>query len=121
MVKSHTSYSVKIITDFFVSLFFFPLWWYTKGLVKIVKGLISYLKEREKSLALFVWVKNIFTPMYGESDWQGKIISFIVRVAQIIIRGIAMFIILITAILFLAFWLLLPLIVVYGILFQIFY
>ncbi len=120
MTNSYTVYGAKIIGEFFTSLLFFPLWWYTKGLVKLVKGLIDFLREREKGLAFFVWLKNIFTPMYGESDWQGKIISFLVRVVQIFFRGLAVFLYLVIVLVTLVFWLTLPGFVAYGIMFQIF-
>lgn len=37
--------------------------------------------------AVGVWVRNIFTPMFGQYDWQSRMVSFIVRVGNIIVRG----------------------------------
>jgi len=42
-------------------------------------------------LAIGVWTKNIFVPMFGMHDWQSRIISFFMRVVQIIGRSIALF------------------------------
>ena len=41
-------------------------------------------------LAIGVWTKNIFVPMFGMHDWQSRIISFFMRVVQIIGRSIAL-------------------------------
>lgn len=42
-----------------------------------------------KSMAVGVWVKNIFVPMFGQRDWQSRIISFVMRVVNIIGRSFA--------------------------------
>ena len=41
-------------------------------------------------LAIKVWIKNIFVPMFGMHDWQSRIISFFMRVVQIIGRAIVL-------------------------------
>ncbi|HAL50060.1 MAG: hypothetical protein UU40_C0006G0033 [Candidatus Uhrbacteria bacterium GW2011_GWD2_41_121] len=80
----------------------FPFWWYTHGLVFVARGGWGWISGYAKSLALNVWVKNLFVPMYGMYDWQSRIISFFMRVAQIIGRAIGVFILIILVVLFLA-------------------
>lgn len=70
----------------------FPIWWYTHGLVFVAKGGWSWIAGYSKTLALSVWMKNLFVPMYGLYDWQSRIISFLMRVAQIIARAIGVLI-----------------------------
>ncbi len=112
-------YSAKILTEFFLKFVYFPFWWYFGGLILLIKALLRFLLNRQKSLALFVWIKNIFKPMYGQYDWQGVLISIIVRIFQIIIRGIIMiFWIALSGAIFL-FWLALPPLIVYEIIYQI--
>ena len=36
-----------------------------------------------------VWIRNIFVPMYGSDDIAGRIISFFMRVAMIVLRSSA--------------------------------
>jgi hypothetical protein len=119
MRKNVTSYSLAILFDLISNILFFPLWWYTKGFLKLLSGLKNFLARQEKSLAFSIWLKNIFTPMYGQNDIVGFLISFAVRLVQIIFRGIAMIFWLIIAILIIIFWLLLPFGVFYLIILQI--
>ncbi len=113
-------YSLKIVTELIGDVIFFPLWWYTKGLFDLVKRQIQFLKNREKGLALSVWVKNIFKPMFGQSDWQGLLISIVMRIFQIIVRSIAMVFWVLTSLIVLVFWLSMPVFIFYQIIFQAF-
>lgn len=113
-------YSIKILAELLIDVFYFPVWWYSRGLARTARALADFLADRERSLALFVWIKNIFKPMYGQYNWQGHLISFFVRLTQIIVRGAIMIVWLLVAILIFVIWLLLPLLVIYEIIFQLF-
>lgn len=108
----------KIMSQFIFDILYFPLWWYTSGLLKTLRWGKSFLSIRLRVSGLGVWVKNIFTPMYGQTDWAGMIISFIVRVIQIIVRSSIMIFWIIFTIMTIALWLILPLIIFYQIIFQ---
>lgn len=54
----------------------------------MAKGGATWIASYAKSLALRVWIKNLFVPMYGMYDWQSRLISFFMRLAQIVFRGI---------------------------------
>lgn len=97
---------------------YFPVWWYGRGLVNLVMSIINFLADKQKFLALFVWVKNIFRPMYAQYDWQGMLISFFMRLAQIIFRSIVMLFWLIMSLVVVIFWILFPAFVIYEIIFQ---
>ncbi|MBU4375295.1 hypothetical protein KKH38_02205 [Patescibacteria group bacterium] len=112
-------YGTKILAELVRDIAFFPLWWYTTGLVKMIGWAKRFLSDRLKSLALLVWIKNIHRPMYGQYDWQGILISFFMRLIQIIVRSIVMLFWLVFVAAVLLFWLALPLAVVYEIVFQI--
>ena len=111
-------YASKIILDLLKDIFFFPIWWYSYGVFEFTKNLFYFLKNKLKSLALIIWIKNIFVPMYGQYDFMGHVISFLVRLFQIIFRTIFMIFWLLLALTLLFLWLSLPLIVVYEIIFQ---
>lgn len=117
-VKNPALYLIKILVLEAKDLLVFPLWWYTGGFLGLLGGLKEFLSDSERSLAFFVWVKNIFVPMYGQSDWQGKIISLFIRVIQIIFRGFALLVMAIFALAIAAIWLILPLLIIYQVLFQ---
>ena len=48
-------------------------------IAELVRHLKDFLDSKEKSLALFVWVKNLFVSMYGQRDFWGALISFVMR------------------------------------------
>lgn len=112
-------YSGKILAELGRDILYFPVWWYAHGLLELIDKLIIFIKNREKGLALSVWVKNIFRPMYGQTDWQGKLISFGFRIFEIIARGIIMLFWLIFVLIIIFVWIILPIFVVYEIIFQI--
>ena len=112
-------YGTKILAKLVKDIAFFPLWWYTTGLIKMISWVKGFLSDRLKSLALLVWIKNIHRPMYGQYDWQGVLISFFMRLIQIIARSVIMMFWLVFVAAVLLFWVALPLAVVYEIVFQI--
>ncbi len=112
-------YGTKIIAELIRDIIYFPLWWYSRGLVLTTKGLIEFLAARQKSLGLLVWVKNIHRPMYGQRDWVGKLISFFMRLIQVIVRSIIMLFWVAVVFIFLCFWLALPPLVIIEIIYQV--
>ena len=114
------AFSLKVVTELIGDVVFFPLWWYTKGLLDMLKGQLHFLQNRQKGLALGVWVKNIFKPMFGQNDWQGLLISVVMRTFQIIVRSIVMVFWIIISLFIILFWILFPVLIFYQIIFQIF-
>jgi hypothetical protein len=53
--------------------------------------------------------------MFAQYDWQGRLISFFVRIFQIIVRGLALLVWLILIWLWLLIWIFLPFLLIYGI------
>ncbi len=76
-----------VITDFFRELLLFPFWWYTKGLKRAVAYLVKSIRSASQIFGLNVWVKNLFVPMYGETGFAGRAISFFIRLVMIVARG----------------------------------
>lgn len=111
-------YLPKIILQIVRDLLYFPLWWYSVGLWRTLLRVGNFLQERQMVLGLSVWVRNVFTPMYGQRDFAGKLISFLMRLFQIIIRGLLMLIYLLLALVAIIFWLTLPPLVVGAIIYQ---
>ncbi len=112
-------YGAKILGELAGSVAYFPFWWYSRGLAALMSRLKRFVINQEKSLAFFVWLKNIHRPMYGQYDWQGRVISFFIRLAQVIIRGLIMVFWLFFALAVCLFWIILPFFIFYEIYFQI--
>jgi len=119
LTRNFIVYAAKALSELAASIVFFPLWWYSRGLVSLVSRLKSFIIDREKSLAFLVWVKNIHRPMYGQYDWQGRIISFFIRLVQALTRGLAMFFWIVFSFAIFLGWLILPFFALYEIYFQI--
>ncbi|MDO8261353.1 MAG: hypothetical protein Q7T50_07755 [Candidatus Magasanikbacteria bacterium] len=111
-------YSFKILSEILLNIVMFPVWWFTRGLFLIMDKEIGFLSYQQQSLGLVIWVKNIFKPMYGQSDWQGRFISFFMRLFQIIVRSIVMVFWIFFTFTQIAVWLVLPFFVIYEIMFQ---
>lgn len=84
------TYSGKIIFQILGEILYFPIWWYTVGLGRVVKNLWRFLLNQEASLGLSIWAKNIFVPMYGQYDLVSRLISLVMRLVQIIVRAVAL-------------------------------
>jgi len=111
-------FGIKVFSEIGRDILYFPLWWYSRGLVYLITSLFAFLKNREKALALGVWIKNILKPMYAQTDWQGILISIFMRIVEIIIRSIIMLFWAIVALAGFITWIFLPPLVIYEIIFQ---
>lgn len=112
-------YGFKMAVELIWNIIFFPLWWYTAGFMVMINGLINFVSNREKGLGFLVWLKNIHKPMYGLTDWQGKLISFFMRLLNVILRGILLLFFIVLAFIFALVWIALPPFVLFQIVFQI--
>lgn len=90
----------------------FPVWWYTTGVVHTALTLTNGVRYYARSLGIAVWIRNIFVPMYGQNDWQSRIISVFMRSAQIVIRGMGIIIAALLAVVLFALYVALPLVAV---------
>ena len=110
--------SAKIFTKFLWDLLYFPLWWYTRGLLEVLAWVGHFLKRRLQSTGLLVWLTNLFTPMFGQRDIAGKLISFFIRLIQIGVRSVVMAFWVIYAFVALVLWIIAPIFIIYEIAFQ---
>ena len=69
----------------------FPMWWYSDGLLRLAKWIIQKLNYRWRAYSFVIWMQNLFVPMYGQHDWSGRIVSFVMRLVVLIGRGIGLF------------------------------
>ncbi len=118
--QNYSIYAGKLLFEFGRDILYFPIWWHSRGLIKIIVSMKNFLADKQKKLALIIWIKNIFRPMYGQYDWQGMLISFFMRFFQIIIRGLVMLFFSIGTIIIILLWIILPIFTVYEIIFQLF-
>jgi hypothetical protein len=74
------------------------------------------LEDANRIMAPGLWLRNIFVPMFGQHDLQGRFTSFLVRLFNVIIRGIGLVFAAFALLFLFFFWMVLPLIVMYFLL-----
>lgn len=108
---------IEIIWD----IIYFPVWWYTKGLARVGRYCLQSAETQiKRRLALGVWISSMFKPMYGDTSVEGRIISGVMRFIVLIWKMILMIIWLAVLMVILLAWVLLPALVVYYLLYQVF-
>lgn len=108
----------QVLGRFAGNILFFPLWWYSVGFVRFASRVLAFWREEQRALGVAVWIKNLFVPMYGQYDFAGRLISFFVRLVQIVLRSLALLFWVIIGLALVAAWLVLPLAIVLAIVFQ---
>jgi hypothetical protein len=68
----------------------FPIWWYTVGLKYVVERCMASIGSMNRTFGVTVWAKNLFVPMYGETSFEGRAISFVMRFFMLMFRSIAL-------------------------------
>jgi len=107
-----------IVRDVFFSILGFPIWWYTRGFLVFTSEYIKTLRMFGHRFGVWIWIKNLFTPMYGSSDFSGRIISFFIRLMQIIVRSIGLVVTSVLATLVFFLWIFLPVLAIAGLVSQ---
>lgn len=103
----------QMIIDLLWHLVYFPVWWYTSGFKHALLYCFGLLKYGNGYLAPGLWIQNLFVPMFGQSDWQGRIVSVFMRFVNIIGRGLALLIWTAVVAVIFSLWLVWPIFVVY--------
>jgi hypothetical protein len=97
-----------LFVDLAGSVIWFPVWWYTKGLQKVIDAAAAAVWYRVRAYSLAVWVKNFFSPMYGDYSFWGRVISFVMRIVVLIYRVIALVLEIAVYLIGIAIWVFLP-------------
>lgn len=105
----------RLLLEFVLDIFYFPVWWYTNGAAHALGRCINLFSQGNAALAPGLWLANLFVPMFGQFDWQGRIISFLMRLAQIFARTVALLAWFGLCFALFACWLALPAIIAYAI------
>ncbi len=104
----------RILWEALIDIFYFPLWWYAGGAKHALFWCAGLFKRGNQALGPGLWLKNIFVPMYGQFDWQGRLISFFIRLVNVLGRYFALVVwFAVVGFIFLL-WLIFPGIVCYG-------
>jgi len=103
----------RLIIEFLFDIVYAPVWWYTIGIQRAGFFCIRLIREGNAQFAPGLWLANIFVPMFGQYDWQGRLVSFFVRLGNVIIRTILVCIWVIFSCVVFLLWLVIPLAILY--------
>ncbi len=98
----------RIIIDVVLHILWFPLWWVTGNVWLTLRWLSDMIRTGNDQLAPGLWLANLFVPMFGQTDWQGRIMSVAMRFVNVIVRAVLLVIWVIVSIAMSLFWLLIP-------------
>ncbi|MFH1712917.1 MAG: hypothetical protein ABH896_01900, partial [Candidatus Jacksonbacteria bacterium] len=75
-----------ILKHIILDTLYFPIWWYSKGLLKILRWAKESLKDAERMAGLKIWIKAMFKPMFQDYTREGRIVSFFMRFVLLIFK-----------------------------------
>ncbi|MFA5129429.1 MAG: hypothetical protein WC477_00750 [Patescibacteria group bacterium] len=108
-MRSRTgSVAQLLFGDIAGSIIWFPVWWYTRGLNRVIRKAEDAISYRWRAYAFGIWLRNFFVPMYGQYDWTGRLISVFMRFFVMLGRLIALVVEIIVYFLGIVFWIFLP-------------
>ncbi len=93
--------------------------WYIKSFFIYSHFVVSMLEKFDRFLAFKITLRHLFKPLYQDYSFIGHILGFIFRVARLIFGGIIYAVIFITAIIIYLIWLLVPIFIIYQIIYNI--
>ena len=105
----------QIVIDLVGEILYFPVWWYTQGLMRTISYVIASIKNTNRNLALGLMFRNLLKPMFGQYDREGRLISFFMRIILILFRLVVFILLSILYLLIIIFWIFLPVVAVWGI------
>lgn len=109
MQPSRTTLAFRFVAvDVIGAILYFPVWWYTAGARKAARWCVSRLSGAAVSFGIGVWIKNLFTPMYGQRDIAGRIISFFMRLVTIFFYSFLLLLLVAVMALLFGLWLAVP-------------
>lgn len=103
----------RIAFDFLWHLVYFPIWWCTGGVKHAALYCWGLFNSGNEYLAPGIWLKNIFVPMFGQTDWQGRIMSVFMRIVNIIIRSLMLFVWMVVVFVIFSLWFIWPVFLIY--------
>lgn len=103
-----------IAKDILGSILYFPVWWYSKGAMRILHLIGREISSLARTLHLPTLFKYLLKPMYGYTDIISRIISFYVRIVQFVFLMVFTIIVVAALTVFFLIWVSAPLFILYN-------
>lgn len=99
--------TTDLVIEFLFDVVRFPWWWYSGGLKLVFDKCWRGLTIARARVGLGIFARYLFKPMYQDYSWQGRIISFFMRLFLLIEKSIRLTIMTIWYLAIFIIWLLL--------------
>lgn len=90
-------------------IMYFPIWWYTRGILLTFSYIQDGIRMANEQFVPWLWFTHLFVPMYGQYDWQGRIMSVFIRTLNVCVRSMALILWSVIVVLLGLLWISLPL------------
>ncbi len=94
-----------LLREFIGEVLYFPVWWYSAGLVLTWRSLARQWLAAANRLSLRILLKNMGKPMYGDYTRSGRVISFFFRLILVAARSVVLAVWTLVEVIFLLLWL----------------
>lgn len=78
--------TADLVFEFVFDLVRFPWWWYSGGLKTVVAKCWRSFSATRARVSLGIFVRYLFKPMYQDYTWQGRLISFFMRLVLLLFK-----------------------------------
>lgn len=75
-----------LVLEFLFDIFRFPWWWYSGGLKHVGGWCWRGFNETRARVALGLFARYLFKPMYQDYSLTGRLLSFVMRLILIVIK-----------------------------------
>jgi len=106
-----------LFLDTIGEILFFPVWWYGRGLKKTAFFCWKKVVDGWQMLALSIFIRNFFKPMYGQKGWDAYILSLAIHLIQVLYRLFLMLLWALFWVFVLVTWIVLPIFIIYEFIF----
>ncbi len=78
----------RLTIEFVRDILYFPVWWYSAGVLRAGRSCVDGFIMGNQMIAPGLWLRNLLIPMFGQTDWQGRLVSFFIRLISVVVRTI---------------------------------
>ena len=98
----------RVFIDALLHVLLFPFWWVTGNIWRTFQFIADMIRTGNDELAPWLWLRNLFVPMFGQTDIQGRIVSIVMRFVNVIFRTLFLMLWAIVSVAIGLIWLALP-------------
>ncbi len=112
-IMTYRIFIKDLFLDTIWEVLYFPIWWYSRGFKKTVLFCWRRINNGWDVLALSIFLKSFFKPMYGQRGWDAYVLSLATHFLQLVWRLFLMAVWFLVWLFVLLLWLFLPILIIW--------